>query len=268
MVTQRRPHLPAGLTLEQAQERLDSFYFHHSIDFGDGLVAKSPAPLEFIKGSADALFEQLDLTGKSMLDIGAWTGAYSFEAKERGAARVVASDHFVWTHSHFRGREAFDLAHQLTGLDIETRVIDVPDITPDSVGMFDAVLFSGVFYHLLEPIHLTRRISRCAEHLLILETHHDALDNPRPAMIYYPGATLNNDSTNFWGPNPHCMFELLTEFGFADIWYREAYNIKNRGVYHAFRSPESRAAMGWKADAGESISLSDPANRAKIFAPQ
>ena len=76
-----KPHLPAGMTLAQAQEKLDSLPFHHGIDFGDGLVSKSAAPVDFIKSFADALLAPVDLTGRSMLDIGAWTGAYSFEAK-------------------------------------------------------------------------------------------------------------------------------------------------------------------------------------------
>lgn len=266
MTSSLRPNLPPGMSLAEAQAKLDSMVWHHSLDFGEGLVSKSAATVDFINKSAEILFGQLDMAGKSMLDVGAWTGAFSFDAKRRGAARVVASDHYVWTHPHFRGREAFDFALGLTGLDIEAQEIDVPDISPDSVGMFDAVLFSGVFYHLLDPINLTRRVGKCAEHLLIVETIHDALDNPRPAMIYYPGAILNNDSTNFWGPNPHCMYELLTELGFTDIWYQDAYLIEKRGVYHAFRSPESRAAMGWRDDG--SISLSVEENRRALFAPR
>jgi tRNA (mo5U34)-methyltransferase len=36
------------------------------------------------------------LDGYSVLDIGAYDGYFSFHAKMRGAARVVASDDFVW----------------------------------------------------------------------------------------------------------------------------------------------------------------------------
>lgn len=254
------------MTIAAAQARLDAHIFHHGIDFGDGLVAKSSAPPDFIDQMGSALFEPLDLTGKSMLDIGAWTGAYSFEAKWRGAKRVVASDHYAWTHPHFRGREAFNLALSLTGLDIEPRQIDLPDITPQSVGEFDIVLFAGVFYHLLDPIHLTRQVSECAAHLFILETHHDALKNGRPSMIFYPDAELNGDSTNWWGPNPNCVYHLLRAFGFSEIWYCDAPRVPNRGIYHAFRNADSRDLLGWLPE-GPWLSLSDPENRALIFAP-
>lgn len=262
----RKPTLPAGMTMADAQAQLDAHIFHHGIDFGDGLVSKSMAPPDYIDQIASAFFSPLDLNGRSMLDIGAWTGAYSFEAKWRGAKRVVASDQWSWVHPHFRGRAAFDLALSLTGLDIEPREIDVPDITPQSVGMFDVVLFSGVFYHLLDPIHLTRQVSECAEHLFIMETHHDAVKNARPSMIFYPGAELNGDSSNWWGPNPNCVYHLLRAFGFSEIWYCDAPRQKNRGIYHAFRNAESMKLLGWKPD-GPWLSLSDPDNQALIFAP-
>ena len=262
----RVPVLPAGLSVADLQAKLDNYYFHHSIDFGGGLVSKSRADHRFIEQTAEALFGAFDLRDRSMLDVGAWTGAYSFEAKWCGAGRVVATDQYVWTNPVFRGREAFDLALSLTGLDIEARQIDVPDITPSSVGLFDVVLFAGVFYHLFDAVHLTRQISRCARHLLIVETHLDALDDERPAMIFYPGDTLNGDGSNWWGPNPHCVYELLGECGFAEIWYCGAPAIRNRGIFHAFRDEESRQVMDWQAD-DRWQRLSDPAVARRDFAP-
>lgn len=32
-------------------------------------------------------------------------------------------------------------------------------------------------------------------------------------MVFYPGATLNDDPTNYWGPNRQCVFEMLYEVG-------------------------------------------------------
>src|ERR1700680_2181300 len=37
-----------------------------------------------------------DFAGKTVLDIGAWDGYYSFLAERGGASRVVALDHYAW----------------------------------------------------------------------------------------------------------------------------------------------------------------------------
>jgi tRNA (mo5U34)-methyltransferase len=95
-----------------------------------------------------------------VLDIGAWNGAYSFEAARRGA-RVLATDHFVWTHPEKRGRERFDIANEALGLNIETLLADVPDITLEKVGAWDIVLFLGVLYHLISSDAGTERCFRC-----------------------------------------------------------------------------------------------------------
>ena len=125
--------------------------WHHSIDFGDGVVSPGGCSLEVTNNMANALFGNIDLSNQSVLDIGAWNGAYSFAAKRRGAIRVTASDSFCWKHEQFKGRETFEFACDLNGLDVEALEIDVPEITPVSAGYHDVVLFSGVFYHLVAP---------------------------------------------------------------------------------------------------------------------
>ena len=37
-----------------------------------------------------------DVSGRSVLDIGAWDGKFSFLAEKAGASRVVALDHYAW----------------------------------------------------------------------------------------------------------------------------------------------------------------------------
>src|SRR4051812_14133987 len=64
--------------------------WYHAIDLGHGVVTP---------GTRGWDFESLQvpsLEGKTVLDIGAWDGYFSFEAERGGAARVVALDHYVW----------------------------------------------------------------------------------------------------------------------------------------------------------------------------
>src|SRR5579859_1001218 len=186
-------------------------YWWHSIDLGHGVVTPGGT------GDTSRLLQKLalpdDLTGKSVLDIGAWDGFYSFECERRGATRVVASDLFVWREG---GKAGFDLARDALGSRVEEMEIDVFDISPETVGMFDVVLFLGVLYHLRDPFGGLAHAASVARELLIVETHVDLLDLDRPAIAFYPGAELAGDATNWCGPNVPAVVGMLDNLGFSD----------------------------------------------------
>src|SRR5712691_11038678 len=73
------------------QAEADALGWYHTIDLGNGVVTKGQSDTIPLQGEKFP-----DVKGKSVLDIGAWDGYYSFEAERRGAARVVALDHYVW----------------------------------------------------------------------------------------------------------------------------------------------------------------------------
>jgi hypothetical protein len=77
------------------------------------------------------------------------------------------------------------------------------------VGSFDVVLFLGIFYHLVDPIRVLQNIAPIATESLVIETHLDLQNLGRPAMAFYPGKEVNNDPTNWWGPNREAMESLL-----------------------------------------------------------
>ncbi|WP_315831132.1 class I SAM-dependent methyltransferase [Bradyrhizobium prioriisuperbiae] len=210
----------------------------HTIDFGDGNASVGKKSKSLITAEADAIFRSLDLKGCSVLDVGAWDGFYSFEAKKRGASRVLATDHFIWTE-HPHARRNFEIARELTGLDIEDRVIGVQDICIESVGQFDYVFFFGVFYHLLDPISAIQSLSKIAKKGLIVETQMALNFLPWPAMRFYPTTELLNDPTNWWAPNRACVAGLLQASGFERVTYRRHPKSRrgNRGIFHAFKSP-------------------------------
>ena len=220
---------------EDLQKKIDSYYWYHSFDFGNGLIAKGVKSFEYLKADTDILFDGLDIRGKSVLDIGAWHGHFSFAAKDRGAARVVAADKYAW--EHHKGRETLDLARSLLKKDVETLLIDVPDISA-ATGQFDIVLFLDVFYHLFDPQTCLKNLSQCATDLLIVRTHHDhqAILTNTPIMVHYPDG-YGGDSSNHWGPNPPLMHGLLRGAGFKKIYYQDhPISGRSRGTYHAFRN--------------------------------
>jgi tRNA (mo5U34)-methyltransferase len=113
------------------------------------------------------------------------------------------------------------------------------DLTPERVGTFDVVLFLGVLYHLRHPFLALERVSSVARDRLILETVVDLVGFRRPAMAFYPGQELNNDPTNWWGPNIPAVHGMLESLGFTQVTtvtrsphalYRGA-----RAVYHQLR---------------------------------
>jgi tRNA (mo5U34)-methyltransferase len=221
----------------------------HTIDLGGGIVTRgrdeSARKLGWIGLPSD-------LRGRSVLDVGAWDGFFSFECERRGASRVVALDGPAWREpawgpGGFGTRSGFELARRALGSSVEDRELELDDISPASVGRFDVVLFLGVLYHLKHPWVALERVASVCDGLLIVETHADLLDLRRPAMALYPGDEIAGDASNWWGPNVAALRAMLREEGFTrvEVVHREpvAYRLA-RAVYRRVRGPRFRAQQG------------------------
>jgi tRNA (mo5U34)-methyltransferase len=220
---------------EELKKVVNSHFWWHSIDLGT-MITPGRKPLKVMHAEYDAVFGSIDLTGKSVLDVGAWNGGFSVEAARRGAGRVMGLDHATWNHAELKGRETFNLVSKITGLNLEAcdYDLDTPAISMGFLPKFDVVLFLGVFYHLRDPLAATREVAKLAREALIVETHIEFLSDPRPAMILYPGGELNDDHSNWWGPNTACIVELLRMSGFKDIKVCAGSDAK-RQIFHASR---------------------------------
>ena len=199
------------MTLNEEVAKINWF---HSIDLGNGIVTPG-------KYDTSATLRTLDLPssfeGKTVLDIGAWDGFYSFEAERRGAKRVLATDHFCWSGPGWGTQAGFNLARKALKSKVEDLEIDVMDLSPERVGTFDIVLFLGVLYHLRHPLLALERVFSVARDLVILETDMDKVYDPRPVMVFYPGGELDDDPTNWWGPNPAAVHGMLRTAGFSRV---------------------------------------------------
>ena len=230
----RAEQLAAGLgTPAEALTQLGDQHWHHSFMLSDGTLVSGGKSLGLLELEFEAILGSVALNGRTLLDVGAWSGAFSFEAKRRGAARVLATDMYAWTHPNIHGLEQFLYVRKDSGLDVEYKMLDIPDIELQAVGKFDIVLFLGVFYHLPEPLSILRRLYEIADPLLILETHLDLEDLPVPAMRYYPGTELGGDGSNWWGPNRQCVEALLRNAGFVEVNYRPHPTNRERGIFIA-----------------------------------
>src|SRR6266436_2822961 len=92
--------LPSGTSIDDFRKRFDEIkgHFHSPFDFGHGMATR-PAHVgrRFLRRLRLLQIPQ-DLTGKTVLDIGAWDGYFSFEFERRGAKRVLAIDSYSWDH--------------------------------------------------------------------------------------------------------------------------------------------------------------------------
>ena len=148
-----------------------------------------------------------DLTGWSVLDVGAWHGFFSFECERRGADRVLAVDRYAWDRF---GADEFLAARERLGSAVEHRRVDVHDLDPDEVGQFDLVLLLGVFYHLRLPLRALERIRSVTKRLLICETHVllPFVHERYPLIPFFPG-----DENARQAPYELCAMPTLAALG-------------------------------------------------------
>jgi tRNA (mo5U34)-methyltransferase len=235
-------------------EELSGVYWQHTIQLLPDLIAKGGKTTEDLDLERGLLIDLLNLQGRTVIDIGSWTGYHAFEAKRAGASRVIATDKFAWNSASWRGRETFELARDSLELDVEALEID-PTELPGPLQPADVVFFLGVFYHMHEPVSILKRVCALARDVLVLETHQDLQQLDRPAMAFYPRETLQGDPSNWWGPNPECMVELLESVGLPHVFYQEGRAGGQRGYFHAFRSEAT--AQSYLRRTPDNVSLFD-----------
>jgi tRNA (mo5U34)-methyltransferase len=227
----------------EVQIQADSLSWFHSIDLGNGVVTKGLSDK-----NATIRKDQLpDFARRSVLDIGAWDGYYSFLAERNGASRVVALDHYAWgldfgareqywnecrangmlpdhardTTDFWRpelpGRRGFDFAHRTLASHVEPVVADFATTDLDAVGAFDVVLYLGVLYHMKEPLTCLERVRAVTREVAVIETvaihvpgapHHSLLK-------FHSGGDLNRDFGNWYVPNIEALEALVLAAGFS-----------------------------------------------------
>ena len=222
-------------TDDELRQAIGEHFWWHSIELRPGIITPGVA------GSAGTLpYYQIpgDLTGMTVLDIGAWDGFFSFECEARGAKKVIAAD--IWETA---GRDAFDFAREELGSAVEPLESDVYDLAEKLNGeRFDLVLFLGVLYHLRHPLLALEKVAACVKPggLAVIETVVDleSVTSARPVMAFYPGREMNDDPTNWWGPNPSAVARMLMACGFGRVLNTVQLWQGNRSIFHAFKASD------------------------------
>lgn len=222
----------------------------HSIELAPGVFTPGRATFEALENELHNL-RLPELRGKSVLDIGAYDGFFSFAAERLGASRVTSLDHYVWSADmyeymkdwresrrtgsvlppphesrHWRpgelpGRRPFDAAREFLHSGVEPIVGDFMTMDLTSLGRFDVVFFLGILYHLEDPLGAIRRVATVTAPggLAVVETEAMEMLGLRDAPFceFFPGQELNNDPSNWWAPNSKALEGLCRSAGFREV---------------------------------------------------
>lgn len=223
-------------------------FWWHSIDLGCGVVTKGGKTPETLRCELESL-RLPDLKNKTVLDIGAWDGFYSFEAERRGAKRVTTLDHYVWSldlakYGEYAGdcqdrgvtplpghetphwqpdklpsKRGYDTAHKALHSRVETVIGDFMTMDLKPLGTFDVVFFLGVLYHMENPLASLKRLASLCDGVAIIETHAIVVPGYEHLEIceFYSGNRLNGDVSNWWGPNLKALEGMCRAAGFARV---------------------------------------------------
>ncbi len=198
--------------------------WYHSMDFEDGEVIPGYMPLDVQRSRYAEFPIPADLSGKRVLDIGAWDGWFSFEAERHGAGVValdcVRVDNFVYAHKRKRSK-------------VEYVIADVYDLPNLGLGTFDYVFFLGVLYHLRHPLLALEYVCAATRELALIDSlvvdEFDAPESaPRPpGLEFYETDELGGNIDNWFGPTLDCLQALARSGGFArteflGLWHRHA----------------------------------------------
>jgi tRNA (mo5U34)-methyltransferase len=192
--------------VQEQVTRLSQKGWYHSIELPDGSVIQGMIGVEALKARLAAFPIPADLTGKRVLDVGAWTGWCSFEMERRGA-QVVAVDCVEF--------EEFREAHRMIGSKVDYRILDVEELTQESVGLFDYVLFFGVLYHLRNPLLGLEKICAITTDTAFVESFVTDDGGAPCTMAFYETDELGGQIDNWFGPSVQCLAALCRSAGFA-----------------------------------------------------
>jgi tRNA (mo5U34)-methyltransferase len=204
--------------------------FHSPFDFGDGVSTK-PRHVQRRFERRLRLLKIPDLTGKTVLDIGAWDGYFSLQFEKRGAKRVLAVD--IWDEGAL---QAFLLVRDYFKSNVEYKRIDCHDLSPAEIGTFDVVFCAGVLYHLRHPLKGLEAIRSVTAGQLILETASliPAVHEWVPQITFFPGDDRASQHAWHHGgfPTKQWVVDALQTVGFkrSEVVYSPSFRYYKKAV--------------------------------------
>ena len=188
--------------------------WYHSFELPDGTRIEGYNKIDMLRTRYARFPIPADLTGKRVLDIGAWDGWFSFEA-ERHGAEVTAIDcvevaNFLEIQKKLASRVSY-------------RILDFYELPEAGLGVFDFVFCLGILYHLKHPLLALEIVCALTTDTAIVESFVTDADTWRehqdevPTMEFYETDELGNQLDNWIGPSVSCLMAMCRAAGFARV---------------------------------------------------
>lgn len=241
-----------GLPVGSVHPDLQGRTCYHRYEISPGLYT----PGTFLEVEPARCLDELgvprDLTGCELLEIGAWDGAFTFELVRRGA-HVTALD------IQDPDVTVFNAVRKILDLPVNYLRLSIYDLEPQTHGRYDAVVFSGIYYHLKNPLLALQKLrsvlrdggqlyiegASCSDYLgkrlsrdlpwvgrKLLTRLIDRL----PVSVFDAERGIYPGKDNWWFPTSHCLRLLLEDSGFT--------NVKVELATNAFYRYSHRRLMG------------------------
>lgn len=148
--------------------------------------------------------DQIDVKGKSVLDIGGYDGAMAKYCLDRGAASATVLDSGQWHHHGWEEPVMPD------GVEY-----DIADFRA-SAASADVVLFFNVLYHVEHPHAALRKLLTITGETMLLCTMYVYSDLP-VWRVYEPREVNPTDETVYWAPSAAGLFKSLKVMGWSEV---------------------------------------------------
>lgn len=215
---------------EELQAEVDAApYWYHRIELPYGITTPGWAPMD-----PAAYRIPDDLTGKIVLDVGAWDGYWSIEAAKRGAKGVMAVDNFSDTIGSLtnadrsRGWDNLMLCTEALGLDYVCCISgDIEQRMPYVWDYADVVFCFGVLYHLKNPMRALENMRVMCRGTIHIETA--ILDGCQSAYStvgytgeeccfeFFPRAEYGCNQSNWWVGTLRAWVGMVEAAGFVNV---------------------------------------------------
>lgn len=225
--------------LTEINKLVESCEWYHTIDLGNGIV--TPGHYDH-RPYLEYYCIPNNLSGKTILDIGAASGFFSFEFERRGGM-VTATDLPDWFDHDFGPvyepdqtpqsgdsylHKPFEIAKKILGSQVNIKYINIYDISPETLGFFDLVFCGSVLIHLTDPIRALWNIANITKSRAIIATVITKEEKSHPIATFT--GHLRGDT--WWSPTRTCLELMAVCAGFVGIEWVNEFQLNYRGQSH------------------------------------